>query len=366
MVALIFLSGISAKEQKNTLSEVYFEQDSVPALGIRYKIVALPFIYYTPDTRWSFGAGGVSTFNFPKDSLGARRSNVTVGFAYTELKQLLVYFPFQLFPHNQKYWIQGEAGYYRYVYYFFGIGNDIDPDYIERYNAIFPRLRLNISQQITPGLYAGIRYSLDNFTQLEPDPEGLLVKEKITGYQGGVSSSLGIGVNYDTRDALFYPTEGWLCEATIGAEDRITGSTFKYSRISFEITKFLSFNKRDIWALNASGIFSFGNVPFHQMPIIGGAKKFRGYFEGKYRDNHLLLVQAEYRRLLFWRLGIVAFGGFGLVGANFNDLQIANARYQYGAGLRVVLDKTQKINIRADYGFGYRSKGVYLTFGEAF
>jgi hypothetical protein len=54
------------------------------------------------------------------------------------------------------------------------------------------------------------------------------------------------------------------------------------------------------------------------------------------------------------------------VGANFNDLQIANARYQYGAGLRVVLDKTQKINIRADYGFGYRSKGVYLTFGEAF
>ena len=29
-------------------------------------------------------------------------------------------------------------------------------------------------------------------------------------------------------------------------------------------------------------------------------------------------------------------------------------------------DKAQKINIRADYGIGYKSSGFYLTIGEAF
>jgi len=31
-----------------------------------------------------------------------------------------------------------------------------------------------------------------------------------------------------------------------------------------------------------------------------------------------------------------------------------------------LIDRVQKINIRADYGWGYRSSGFYLTFGEAF
>ena len=85
------------------------------------------FLLQVPDHVDSLGrvAQARELLNFLKDTLGARRSTVTVGFAYTQLKQLLVYFPFQLFPHNQKYWIQGEAGYYRYVYYFFGVGNDI-------------------------------------------------------------------------------------------------------------------------------------------------------------------------------------------------------------------------------------------------
>ena len=68
-----------------------------------FKIIALPVAFYTPDTKIGGGVGGLTTFNFKGDSIGARRSSVTVGLVYTQLRQILLYFPFQLFPQNQKY-----------------------------------------------------------------------------------------------------------------------------------------------------------------------------------------------------------------------------------------------------------------------
>jgi len=38
---------------------------------------------------------------------------------------------------------------------------------------------------------------------------------------------------------------------------------------------------------------SYGDVPFHQMPSIGGPKKLRGYIDGRYRDKMLLLLQLD-------------------------------------------------------------------------
>jgi hypothetical protein len=54
------------------------------------------------------------------------------------------------------------------------------------------------------------------------------------------------------------------------------------------------------------------------------------------------------------------------VGEQFESLAIRHTRHHLGLGLRLMIDKAQKINIRADYGWGYRSRGFYLTFGEAF
>lgn len=341
-------------------------QSKVPKNPNRFKVIGLPVFFFTPDTKFGAGAGGIATFNFPKDSLGARRSSVTIGAVYTQLNQLLLYFPFQLFPKNQKYWISGEVGYYRYVFNYFGTGNDFPPDYIEKYDASFPRIRLNLSQKVAPGLYAGIRYAYDDFNFTRKAPGGELERNTVLGSNGGRISGLGAGINYDTRNSIFFPTQGWLLDASIYAESELTGSQFKYSRLSADASKYWKVGKKGVFALNGVSVFSFGGVPFHQMPVIGGTKRLRGYFEGEYRDKHLLVLQGEFRQPLFWRLGAVAFGGLGMVGSRFETLALSHTRHHLGAGLRLMIDKAQKINIRADYGWGYRSSGFYLTFGEAF
>jgi hypothetical protein len=370
MIFMLLFAGVS------TVS-LYAQNDTLTSKAKspnRLKAIVLPAPFYTPDTKWGGGVAGLLTFNFPKDSLNARRSSVTVGVAYTQLNQFLLYFPFQLFPRNQKYWISGEVGYFKYVFNYFGTGNQIRQDfidrldslYIEKYDARFPRIRLNVSKKIGRGLYAGVRYVFDDFNFTKRDPNGQLIENKVIGSNGGRVSGGGLVINYDTRNSLFYPLRGWLIEGQIYTEGRYSGSDFNYQKVVIDASKYYAVGKNGVLAFNGVVSLATGDVPFHQMPVIGGTKKMRGYFEGTYRDENLLMLQSEYRFPLFWRLGGVVFGGLGEVSDQPYKWNFAHIRYNMGAGIRFTLDKVQRINMRLDYGIGYRSTGFYLTIGEAF
>jgi len=81
----------------------------------------------------------------------------------------------------------------------------------------------------------------------------------------------------------------------------------------------------------------------------------------------MFVIQSEYRFPLFWRLGAVVFGDCGNVGSSLSDLGFDYLKYSFGGGLRVALNKAEKLNLRLDYGVSHRSSnGFYLQLGEAF
>ena len=332
----------------------------------RLKFIVLPLVFYSPDTKLGGGLGGIVTFNFPKDSINARRSSVTIGAAYTQLNQFLLYFPFQLYPQNQNYLINGEVGYYRYVYNYFGTGNGFPDDYSEKYSATYPRLRLNVAKKYGSNLYLGVRYAFDKFTMTARDSGGLLIKNTITGSNGGLVSGAGLSMTYDTRNQIFYPTGGWLVDAQVYTEGGYTGSDFNYQRLSIDAARYIQTSKNTVLVVNAIGIVSLGDVPFHQLALLGGGKRLRGYYEGKYRDKDLFVLQSEWRFSIGRRFGGVVFGGMGGISDKISHFSIQNTKLNGGIGARFMLDKAQHINIRADYGIGYKSSGFYLTIGEAF
>ncbi len=92
----------------------------------------------------------------------------------------------------------------------------------------------------------------------------------------------------------------------------------------------------------------------------------RGYQLGRYRDNHALQFQSEYRVNLFWRIGATVFGGVGNVYPNVGDFRLRDSKYTYGLGLRLNANKNDPANVRIDWGWGEDTKGLYITFGEAF
>jgi hypothetical protein len=93
----------------------------------------------------------------------------------------------------------------------------------------------------------------------------------------------------------------------------------------------------------------------------------RGYFEGRYRDNIFATAQLEYRQYFWWRLSFVVFAGIGEVAPDLLSFRLRELKPSYGAGLRFLFNKEQRVNLRVDLGFGEDgNSGIYFGIEEAF
>ena len=158
----------------------------------RFSILPFPVVYYTPETRWAYGAALTSTFRFRGDSANARPSQVSLGVVFTQQKQSLYYLPFQVFLKNAGYYFYGEIGFYRYNYFYFGIGNQLVPK--ELYGVDYPRIKLNFLKKIYPHLYAGVRYQYEDYQITQTEPKGVFAKGNVPGTPRGRTSGVGLGL----------------------------------------------------------------------------------------------------------------------------------------------------------------------------
>jgi len=82
-------------------------------------LIALPLAFFTPETRWGGGAAALLSFRFRGNGEETRPSQVQLGFAYTQEKQILSYLPFQLYADQERWFVTGELGYYEYIFQVF-------------------------------------------------------------------------------------------------------------------------------------------------------------------------------------------------------------------------------------------------------
>lgn len=353
IIILVLFFPIIASGQKND------------SLAFKPKIVGVPILFYGPETRLGFGAAGFFTFKLNKFDTLSRPSQVNLGGAYTLENQILSYASFDLWTTNNDYNFTGEVGYYRYFYDFWGVGTE--PKQIERYSLIFPRFRFEGVRKIFTGLYAGIKYTFDDFDITEREQGGRLIQNLYPGTQGGTISGLGGVVKYDTRNSNFYPTKGYKLLASFERFDKSIGSDFNYNLTWVNAIRYFDLKKDKVIAANIYGRFSQGNVPFFHMSQVGGNKRMRGYYEGYHRDKQMIGWQVEYRMPVIWRFGFVAFAGNALVSEKVSKFAIQNTKTTIGTGVRFKLDKERKVNVRLDYGYSSdNTSGFYLTIGEAF
>ena len=350
-------------------------------------LAVLPLIFYTPETSLALGVGGTYSFRFKNEPETSRPSQFVTGLSYTLENQILSYLSFQLFKNDEQYKIYGEVGYYRYFFFFYGIGNDEDVLYNEKkdiysayrepYVVNFPRIKLNALREVSPNLYVGLQgwYDNQNFKGID-DTSGLgrLESGWLTGSNGGTIAQLGTVINYDDRNNVFYPTKGHLIELLATFNSTTLGSDFNFQRYAFDAAKYITFKDKHTIALHATGDFIFGDAPFFQLAELGGTKRMRGYFQGRYRDNNALIVQAEYRVSILQnviktgffkdRFKIAVFGSLGNIAPTIGEFDLSNTRYAYGAGLRFRLTDAG-INLRLDYGRTAQGGNFYVTFNEA-
>lgn len=326
------------------------------------KIFPIPIAFYTPETGLGLGAGVTSVIETPDGNFSPRKSQLTFGAAYTTLKQVLVYLPFNLYLADQKIYTTGELGYFDYTFRYFGMVDGTTPDDPEFYRAKFPRLRLNTYYQVNDGLFIGTRWVYDRFKFAEFESGGRLEEGDVSGSTDHRVITFGLGTILDQRDNNLFPTSGFYGEFSA---DLSVNENYNYQLFKVDVSTYLPISDRGTVAINLYSENLVGMAPFTAYPRLGGTKKLRGYIEGAILQKSVNAFQIEARQMIKGRVGMAAFMGFG-IGANSIELAaISNTQIAGGLGIRVQL--TDKLNARVDYAKGLLGRsGFYITFGEAF
>jgi outer membrane protein assembly factor BamA len=215
-------------------------------------------------------------------------------------------------------------------------------------------------------LYLGIQYGFSHSKLIEVEQNGLLAKGDILGSSGGVVSSAGLAVNWDTRNNIFSPSSGDFYELSVSLSSKAMGSDFDFNGYGVDLRKYIPLFSSHVLALQGVMNIITGGPPFQSLPELGGDSMMRGYYAGRYRDKNLLAGQVEYRIPVWWRFGLVGFAGYGDVAGKVSHFKRKDFKYSAGWGIRYLLIRDEKINLRLDFGSGKGSSEFYINIGEAF
>jgi outer membrane protein assembly factor BamA len=105
-------------------------------------------------------------------------------------------------------------------------------------------------------------------------------------------------------------------------------------------------------------------VPFYLSPTFGGINTGRGFPSFRFRDENLLVLQAEYRYQINPLVNGAVFVDTGQVAASARGLAWSRFRTTYGTGLR--LGARGAAALRLDVAFGGESPKAILGLGHAF
>lgn len=178
-------------------------------------------------------------------------------------------------------------------------------------------------------------------------------------------NSLGIPVEYDSRNSVFYPTEGVYSSFSPSFAAKALGSTIIFNAIQLETNSFTSLTSNSIVVLRGYGYMAFGEVPFEGTRVVGD-KDLRGYTKGVHRGDMIFDLQAEWRKSWTEHIGTVAFGGVAAAVRDGSNRGWSGLLPAVGVGGRYVLNKKDHINLGVDVAVGKEDWGVYVRLGEAF
>ncbi len=227
------------------------------------------------------------------------------------------------------------------------------------------------------GHVSGVPSTDEAFPQLFDDADGLS------------SLYVSAGLRYDTRDSQHQPYAGWrlgiVAESAPWQSDGSLGAVLTgYGNVVFRVPPLFHSGgdaleenpPTDTIALGVHVDTTVGDLPFYDLPSLGGASTLRGYIGNRFTDDSAWHAVAEYR---FWviprgfrltrtirieRIGLAVFGELGTVAPSLEDLPSATVHASYGVGLRVSLERVAMF--RTDVGFSDEGTNVTVAFGLSF
>jgi hypothetical protein len=160
---------------------------------------------------------------------------------------------------------------------------------------------------------------------------GLLQQPDFLHYEGLIE------VNF--REPRGNPRRGGRYAVSLQQFDDRDFSRYSFHRVEADAQHYFPmFNQRRVIALHAfassSSAADGDAVPFYLQRTLGGPDDLRGFRRFRFRDENILLLQAEYRWEIFTAVDGALFYDAGKVAADRGGLDVDDLETDYGIGFR--------------------------------
>ncbi len=349
-----------------TIGNLIAQEDSLSIVKKEKRInyTALPIVFYLPETSFAFGGMGMATFRFKGEDKESRASQIIIGGAYTLKKQLLFYSPYQFYFKDEKNWVLGELGYYRYFFNFHGLGPDSKKENRETYQVNFPRFYNRYIRNIKGRHFGGMGFKYDYFDIVKLKEGGLLEENQYLGTNGGGTWMTTLSYIFDNRDHLFFPEKGFFIDLTTDLSTEKFISPYSFARTTLDARSYHKIGKRLVLANQLYFSHATDGTPFYYLPYLSVSPGVgRGYADRRFIDHYIGHLQSEIRFPIWKKFQGTTFIGLANVG---DTIQSNSLKISGGMGLRFVVNKKEKTRARLDLGFTPEGFNFYITFNEAF
>ena len=177
-----------------------------------------------------------------------------------------------------------------------------------------------------------------------------------------LKSSVSVDLNY--REPRGNPRKGGKYMATLWHYDDRNLDRFGFTRFEVDLQQYINlYKERRVLALHALTSFSNGvagqTVPFYLQKTLGGPDDLRGFRRFRFRDDDMLLLQAEYRWEIFTAVDGAIFYDAGMVAPEAKELSIHELESDYGIGFR--FGNVNGVFLRVEGAFG-SNDGAHFIF----
>lgn len=329
----------------------------------------LPLVARSIETDWSIGLAGSFTFRFNRHDTITRTSNTQALALYSLRKQFIAAINGTTYLPGERIILNYQLSYSYFPDKFWGLGKDAADQNVEPYTFKQYYVYLHGQRKLKERVFVGLLYEYQRLLSVNYEAGGLFDQQMVAGRYPYHVSGAGLSLTYDSRNNAFAPDRGGFLQVYFNHFAPLFGSNFRYTNYVIDFRRFIQVYRQQVLAIQAYAFFNSGETPLRSLASFGGSNSMRGFYDGRYRSKNQVVAQVEYRVPLFWRIGTVGFFGVGNVGNQLSQLNFQDLKYSVGGGLRVALNRQERLNLRIDYGWGLGqslSNGLYFQLGEAF
>ncbi|AUS05444.1 BamA/TamA family outer membrane protein [Pseudotamlana carrageenivorans] len=255
-------STIHRKKTDSTKHESKFDQFNKKAEAF-FKKFPVPIYSHLPEAGNIYGLTKFNILQLSQKDTISKPSKLSELFTLSSRGQINASISTELIFKENNRVVEAYINYKKQPDYIFGIGNNVKREDVEEIQLESIKFFSTYMFRFNKYFYVGVPINFSSYFNIETEPDSFLIRDKVTGLDGGIALGTGLAFSYDSRDNRYNPQQGTYVMTYILTNPKFLGSTYQFSKYEIDARKYFNPWLNHIIAIQATTSNTPGNTPFY-------------------------------------------------------------------------------------------------------